>query len=172
MGVLIDDLLTFSRLSRLPLNKQAVSMTRLAQEALEESNGQQAGRQIDVHIGDLPSCEGDAALLKQVWVNLISNALKYTRKRDAARVEIGSKPQNGENVYFVSDNGTGFDMKYVHKLFGVFQRLHRADEFEGTGVGLAIVQRVVHRHGGRVWAEAALDKGATFHFTLNGGSHV
>jgi len=172
MGELIDDLLTFSRLSRMPLNKEAVNMTRVARGALEELNGQQTGRQIDLRVGDLPSCEGDAALLKQVWVNLLSNALKYSRKRDAALIEVGSRSENGENVYFVSDNGTGFDMQYVHKLFGVFQRLHRADEFEGTGVGLAIVQRIVHRHGGRVWAKGALDKGATFHFTLNGGNQA
>jgi PAS domain S-box-containing protein len=166
MGVLIDDLLTFSRLSRLPLHKQAVSMTKLAREALEESNGQRARRQIDVRIGEMPSCEGDPALLKQVWVNLLSNAVKYTGKREAAVVDVGSRKEKGENVYFVSDNGTGFDMQYAHKLFGVFQRLHRADEFEGTGVGLAIVQRVIHRHGGRVWANAGIDQGASFCFTL------
>ena len=123
---------------------------------------------IDIRIGELPSCEGDPALLKQVWVNLISNAIKYSRKRAAALIEIGSTSNNGEKVYFVSDNGTGFDMQYANKLFGVFQRLHRAEEFEGTGVGLAIVQRIVHRHGGRIWAEAALDRGATFYFSMKG----
>jgi PAS domain S-box-containing protein len=169
MGLLIDDLLTFSRLSRMPLNKQSINSKRLVGEALEELNTQQNGRQIDVRIGDLPVCQGDPALLKQVWVNLLSNALKYTRKREKAVVEIGSSRDNGENVYFVSDNGTGFDMKYANKLFGVFQRLHRADEFEGTGVGLAIVQRVVHRHGGRVWANATPDRGASFYFTLANG---
>ncbi len=121
----------------------------------------------EIRIGELPSCEGDPALLKQVWTNLLSNAVKYTRHRNPAVIEIGCKPEQ-ENVYFVRDNGAGFNMKYVHKLFGVFQRLHRADQFEGTGVGLAIVQRVIHRHGGRIWAEAALDHGATFNFTLNG----
>jgi PAS domain S-box-containing protein len=166
MGVLIDDLLTFSRLSRLPLHKQPVSMTVLARQALEELDGQRNGRKIDIRIGDLPSCEGDPALLKQVWMNLLSNAIKYTRKREAAVVDVGSREEKGENVYFISDNGTGFDMKYAHKLFGVFQRLHRTDEFEGTGVGLAIVQRVVHRHGGRIWAQAAVDRGAEFYFTL------
>ena len=143
-------------------------MTSLAGAALEELNGQQEGRKIEFHIDDLPSCEGDLALLKQVWVNLLSNAIKYTQKREAAVVEVGSRPENGENVYFVRDNGIGFDMKYAGKLFGVFQRLHRAEDFEGTGVGLAIVQRVVHRHGGRVWAEAAPDRGATFYFTATG----
>ena len=166
MGMLIDDLLTFSRLSRLPLKKQAVDMTSLAHEALHELNGQRDGRQIDVRINDLPRCEGDSALLKQVWINLLSNAIKYTQKREAAVVEVGSREDKGEKIYFVSDNGTGFDMKYAHKLFGVFQRLHRADEFEGTGVGLAIAQRVVHRHGGRIWAQAAVDRGAEFYFTV------
>ena len=170
MGLLIDDLLTFSRLSRLPLRKQAVNMTELTREALEELNGFRQGRQVDVRIDDLPSCEGDPALLKQVWVNLLSNAIKYTRKREAAVVEVRSRQENGEMVYSVADNGTGFPMQYAHKLFGVFQRLHRSEEFEGTGVGLAIVQRVVHRHGGRVWAEAAVDRGATFNFTIQGVS--
>ena len=166
MGVLIDDLLTFSRLSRLPLNNQAINTTRLVSDALEDLHVQENGRKIDIQIGQLPSFTGDPALLKQVWVNLLSNALKYTRKKDAATVEIGSRKENGDNIYFVSDNGTGFDMQYAHKLFGVFQRLHREDEFEGTGVGLAIVQRVVNRHGGRVWAQAEPEKGATFCFTL------
>lgn len=166
MGALIDDLLAFSRLSRLPLNKERIDTAKLVDAALEELGSQRNGRQIDLRIGDLPSCEGDPALLKQVWVNLLSNALKYTNKRPNALVQIGFKEETGTGVYFVSDNGTGFDMRYGHKLFGVFQRLHRADEFEGTGVGLAIVQRIVHRHGGSVWAEAELDRGATFNFTL------
>jgi PAS domain S-box-containing protein len=168
MGELIDDLLTFSRLSRLPLSKSQVDTGALVRDALAELKAQQKGRKIDVRIADLPPCQGDPALLKQVWINLLSNALKYTGKREAAVVEIGCQRENGQNVYFVRDNGTGFDMKYAHKLFGVFQRLHRAEDYEGTGVGLAIVQRVIHRHGGRVWAEATKDCGATFYFTLEG----
>jgi len=124
------------------------------------------GQSLEVRLDPLPPCHGDAALLKQVWVNLISNAVKYSRGRKLAVVEISSVCHGGVTTYFVRDNGTGFDMQYAHKLFGVFQRLHRADEFEGTGVGLAIVQRVIHRHGGRVWAEAKPDQGATFFFTL------
>jgi PAS domain S-box-containing protein len=172
MGVLIDDLLTFSRLSRLPLHKQAVNMSRMVRQTFEELSPEKQGRKVDMNIGELATVHGDPALLKQVWVNLLSNALKYTRKRETAVIGIGCKHQNGADVYFVSDNGTGFDMQYAHKLFGVFQRLHRADEFEGTGVGLAIVQRVVHRHGGRVWAEAEVDRGATFYFTLEGNNNV
>jgi PAS domain S-box-containing protein len=166
MGVLIDDLLTFSRLSRVPLNKQPVNPKGLVREALEELETLRNGRDIDLRVGELTACHGDAALLKQVWINLLSNALKYTRKRKKSAIEIGSNRDNGENVYFVSDNGTGFDMQYASKLFGVFQRLHREDEFEGTGVGLAIVRRIVHRHGGRVWANATLDHGASFYFSL------
>lgn len=168
MGVLIDDLLTFSRLSRLPLNAQSVNMASLANEALRELDGQRDGRNIDVRIGELPACQGDPALLKQVWVNLLSNAIKYTLKREKAVVEVGSQEEQGEQVYSIRDNGTGFDMQYAHKLFGVFQRLHRADEFEGTGVGLAIVQRIVHRHGGRIWTQASVGQGAEFYFTLKG----
>jgi PAS domain S-box-containing protein len=171
MGALIDDLLTFSRLSRLPLNKQAVETARLVHGSLEELDSERRERKIDMRIGELPRCHGDPALLKQVWMNLLSNALKYTRKRETAIIEVGCQSDNGEDIYFVRDNGTGFDMQYAHKLFGVFQRLHRADEFEGTGVGLAIIQRIIQRHGGRIWAEAAVDLGATFHFTLGETKH-
>jgi PAS domain S-box-containing protein len=166
MGVLIDDLLTFSRLSRIPLKKQEVNTDKLVRHVVEGMNSQREGRQVEIRIGELPACQADPALLNQVWTNLLSNALKYTRQRQPAVIEIGCKLEQDENVYFVRDNGAGFDMRYAGKLFGVFQRLHRADEFEGTGVGLAIVQRVIHRHGGRVWADAALDRGATFYFTL------
>ena len=166
MGALIDDLLEFARLSQQALKKQTVDMDMLVRTALEELESSQQERQIEIRRGELPPCLGDPALLKQVWLNLISNALKYTRERKPAIVEIGCTQVNGVNTYFVRDNGTGFDMQYAPKLFGVFQRLHRVEDYEGTGVGLAIVQRVVHRHGGRVWAEAAVDRGATFNFTL------
>jgi len=165
MGMLIDDLLAFSRLSRQPVNKQEVDTGKLVRDVLEELRPQQEGRDLDLRVGDLPPCQGDAALLKQVWINLLSNALKYSRDRKPAIIEIGCNREKDGNVYFVRDNGAGFDMRYAHKLFGVFQRLHRAEEFEGTGVGLAIVQRIINRHGGRIWAEAEPGKGATFYFT-------
>jgi light-regulated signal transduction histidine kinase (bacteriophytochrome) len=166
MGDLIDDLLTFSRLSRQPLSVRPVQTEALVKSVLADLKGQMAGRDVKVSVAPLPVSDSDPALLKQVWVNLLSNALKYSSKREHATVEVGCTEQKGEQVFFVRDNGTGFDMRYSGKLFGVFQRLHRADEYEGTGVGLAIVQRIVHRHGGRVWAEAAPDLGATFFFTL------
>lgn len=172
MGELIDDLLAFSRLNRQLVNRQNTNMARLAEEALDELKPLREGRQIQIQTGTLPPCRGDSALLKQIWINLISNAIKYTRGREPAVIEIGCSSENGEDIYFVRDNGAGFDMKYADKLFGVFQRLHRSDEFEGTGVGLAIVHRIVHRHGGRVWAEGAVDRGATFYFTLEAASIV
>jgi PAS domain S-box-containing protein len=170
MGTLIDDLLTFSRLSRLPLQKQKVNNDKLVRSVIDDLNAQQTGRQIDLRVGELPESVGDPALLKQVWINLLSNAFKYTRHRAAALVEVGCLRESGEAIYFVRDNGAGFDTRYASKLFGVFQRLHRAEDYEGTGVGLAIVQRIIHRHGGRVWADAAVDRGATFSFTLEGES--
>jgi PAS domain S-box-containing protein len=166
MGELIDDLLRFSRLSRQSMGHGEVDSFMLVQSVVDESAPQREGRQIDIRIGNLPACHGDAALLRQIWVNLISNAIKYTGGREAAVIEIGCERKNNENVFFVRDNGTGFNMKYSNKLFGVFQRLHRADEFEGTGVGLAIAQRIVNRHGGRIWADAAEGRGATFFFTI------
>ncbi len=168
MGALIDDLLAFSRLSRQSMRHGHVDSVKLVQNVLDESAPQREGRTIEIRVGKLPDCHGDAALLRQVWVNLISNAVKYTGGREAAVVEIGCERENNENVFFVRDNGTGFNMQYANKLFGVFQRLHRADEFEGTGVGLAIAQRIVHRHGGRIWADAAEGRGATFCFTIEG----
>ena len=171
MGALIDDLLNFSRLNRAPLNKNAVDTGNLVRSVLADLSAEQDGRQIELRIGELPVCAGDRALLRQVWINLLSNALKYTRKREAAVIEVGCEAGAEGDVFFVRDNGTGFDMRYADKLFGVFQRLHRAEEYEGTGVGLAIVQRIIQRHGGRVWTEAAVDRGATFYFTLGGSAN-
>ncbi len=166
MGRLIDDLLSFSRLSQQPLNKETVDQEALVRDCVHDLADEQKDREIDFSIGELPNAQGDPRLLKQVWINLIGNALKYTRRRERARISIGSKLVDGVPAYFVADNGVGFDMRYAHKLFGVFQRLHKAEDYEGTGVGLAIVQRIVSRHGGRVWTQAAKDEGATFSFTL------
>lgn len=168
MNLLIDDLLKFSRLSRQPLRRLRVEMSALVQQALTTLQQEQTGRQIDLQIGTLPACQGDAGLLQQVWVNLLSNAFKFTRQRASAEIEIGSlRNENGQTVYFVRDNGAGFDMKYADKLFGVFQRLHSAKQFDGTGVGLALVQRIIKGHGGNIWAESQPDAGATFFFTLS-----
>jgi PAS domain S-box-containing protein len=169
MGQLIDDLLTFSRTGRQPLTLQTVSTSDMVNSCLVDLQDMKQGRDVTINVGNLPDCEADASLLRQVWLNLLANALKYTRKRDSAVITIGSRQEGGTNSYFVQDNGAGFEMKYADKLFGVFQRLHLADDYEGTGVGLALVQRIVQRHGGRVWAEANLNVGATFHFTLTGG---
>ena len=168
MGELVDDLLALSRMSRQGMAAETVAPKELVEEALALLRGEQAGRNVKITVGDLPACQGDCGLLKQVFVNLLSNALKFTGKRDPALIEIGCSRKDGANAFFVRDNGVGFDMRYANKLFGVFQRLHRAEEYEGTGIGLAVVQRIIHRHGGRVWAEAELDKGATFYFTLKG----
>ena len=146
MGELIDDLLTFSRLSRQPLNKQPVALADLVRQVLSDLYLMQEGRYIEAAIGDLPPCQADPALLKQVWVNLLSNAMKFSSKRAVPRIAVGCQYEGDTQVYFVKDNGVGFDMCYADKLFGVFQRLHRAEEYEGTGVGLAIVQRIIHRH--------------------------
>ncbi len=166
MGRLVDDLLAFSRLGRKPVARQPVATAALVRGCINELLPATADRRVDVRVGDLPDCEADPALLKQVWLNLLANALKYSGKKDAAVVEVGSTLTPDGPAYFVRDNGVGFDMRYADKLFGVFQRLHRAEEYEGTGVGLAIVQRMIHRHGGRVWADAEPGRGATFFFTL------
>jgi PAS domain S-box-containing protein len=168
-GELIDDLLEFSRLGRIGMDFRATKMTELARESAAELSLTQHQQTVDLTIGDLPLCSGDWRLLKLVWANLLSNAFKFTRGRPLPQIEVGWLPDDRQPdvcVYYVKDNGVGFDMKYVHKLFGVFQRLHLKDEFEGTGVGLAIVQRIVQRHGGRVWAEGKVDGGATFFFSL------
>ena len=168
MGQLIDALLKFARLSRQPLHKHPVPMNEIVHECLEYLEDDAVRKKLQLTVQELPACEADRSLLKQVWQNLIDNALKYSRHRNPAIVEIGCKAttRGGPQTYYVRDNGTGFDMTYASKLFGVFQRLHRAEDFEGTGVGLAVVQRVLQRHGGRIWAEAQPDKGATFYFSL------
>jgi light-regulated signal transduction histidine kinase (bacteriophytochrome) len=166
MSRLIEDLLTFARFSRQPILKRPVQVSGLVNETLEELRRQQGDRPIEIRIGHLPDCEADPSLLKQVLMNLLSNAFKFSQGRNPAIVEIGSRVEGNEIIYFVRDNGAGFDMQYADKLFGVFQRLHRAEEFEGTGVGLSIVQRIIHRHGGRTWAEGAPNQGATFYFSL------
>jgi PAS domain S-box-containing protein len=166
MGQLIDDLLAFAKLGRRPLMKQAVDVDALVRSCVEDLEPALAGRECRFSIGDLPPCEGDEALLRQVFFNLLANAIKFTAGREVAHVDVGTIEGTSPPVYFVRDDGAGFDMAYKDKLFGVFQRLHREDEFEGIGVGLATVERVVHRHGGRVWAEAAVGAGATFFLTL------
>jgi PAS domain S-box-containing protein len=166
MGRLIDDLLSFSRLGRAALRPAAFDMTALARDVLGEILPMAPGRKIEANVGLLGDAWGDRSLFRQVWVNLIGNAIKYTGKKDVARIDIGASFGERENTYWIKDNGAGFKMEYAKKLFGVFQRLHSTQEFEGTGVGLALVQRLVHRHGGRVWAEGRVDEGATFSFTL------
>jgi len=164
MGRLIDDLLEFSRLGRQALKRRTVDMAELAREASAEAGRANALARIE--IDPLPPASADGALLRQVWLNLIGNAVKYSAKRAEPRIQIGGRREDGGVLYWVRDNGAGFDMRYAERLFGVFQRLHHADEFPGTGVGLAIVQRVVVRHGGRVWAEGRQNEGATFYFSL------
>jgi signal transduction histidine kinase len=166
MGLLIDNLLAFSRLGRQSLAKGELNMNKLVREVIDEALLLEGGKAAKIEVGQLPPAKADRALLRQVWVNLISNALKYSGKSPNRSIEVSGRKDGIENVYSVTDNGVGFSMEYVEKLFGVFQRLHRADEFSGTGVGLAIVQRLITRHGGRVWAEGAVNKGARFSFTL------
>jgi two-component system sensor histidine kinase/response regulator len=166
MARLIDDLLGFARLGKQPLSKEPVIVSALVQEVVVELRKQDVKRRIDVRVTELPDCVGDPALLRQVFVNLLSNAFKFTGKKEEALVEVGCDLATGENIYFIRDNGAGFDMRHSHRLFDPFRRLHSAREFEGSGVGLSIVHRVIRRHGGRIWAEAEVDKGATFYFAL------
>jgi signal transduction histidine kinase len=167
MGQLIDDLLAFSRTSRSEMREVVVSLDPIVRAVMETLEAQTRGRQIVWDVEPLPDAVGDPVLLRQVFANLIDNAVKYSRTRNPARIAIGSAPpEDGRAVLFVRDNGAGFDMAYAQKLFGVFQRLHRAEDFEGTGIGLATTQRIVARHGGRIWAESVVDHGATFSFSL------
>ncbi len=166
MGELIDDLLNLSKIGRRQLARRPASLAPLIDAALEDLKPEVAGREIEWHLEELGSLECDAGLLKQVFANLLSNAIRYTRGRHPAVIQVGQTTIEGERAFFVRDNGAGFDMQYAGKLFGVFQRLHKAQDFEGTGVGLATVQRIIHKHGGRIWAEAELDQGAAFFFTI------
>ncbi|HEX4265736.1 MAG TPA: PAS domain S-box protein [Verrucomicrobiae bacterium] len=168
MSRLVNDLLNLAHVGRQEMKRERTSLKHLITEVIGELKRETEGREIEWRVAELPTVEGDPGLLKQVFANLLSNATKYTRPRQHAVIEIGLRVMNDEQVIYVRDNGVGFNMKYADKLFGVFQRLHRAEEFEGTGVGLAIVERVVKRHGGHIWAEAELDKGATFYFSLDG----
>ncbi len=170
MEQLLEDLLSLSRLGRQELVKQVCGMKSLVEEVVNGLKPEIKNREVEWRIGELPFVECDPGLMKQVITNLLTNALKFTRPRQPAVIEIGQTIVEGEPVVFVRDNGVGFSMKYVDKLFGLFQRLHRQQDFEGTGVGLAIVQRIIHKHGGRVWAEGELNKGATFYFKLHSGA--
>jgi len=169
MGNLIDALLTFSRLSRAELDMKKINSKGIVNHVLATFGVELAGRNVEINIQDLPDAKGDEYLITQVWVNLISNALKYSRKKEKAVVEIGGRVGQDTTTFFIRDNGAGFDMKYADKLFGVFQRLHKARDFEGIGIGLANVSRIIARHGGKCWAEAELDRGATFFFSLPNG---
>lgn len=162
MGQLIDDLLRLSRFSRQPLEMSTVAVADIVARLISDNRALEPDREIDVQFDSLPDCKGDPSLMEQVFANLVSNAFKFTRKRHPAQVTIGCDENARERVYFVRDNGAGFDPGYAHKLFGVFQRLHSTKDFDGTGIGLSIVHRIVQRHGGRVWAEGEVGKGATF----------
>jgi light-regulated signal transduction histidine kinase (bacteriophytochrome) len=180
MGQLVDDLLAFSRLGRQALRTQRIRTRAIVDQALTVLAPSLDTRTDQLTVGELPDCDADPNLLEQVFVNLLSNAFKYSKNRPAARIEVGAltpeelppslagEGRGGGPIFFVRDNGAGFDMQYADKLFGVFQRLHKSQEYEGTGVGLAIVHRIVERHGGRIWADAKIDQGATFYFTLKG----
>ena len=170
MNQLIDDLLRLARFSRQPLNTRPVEMGALVARVVANLQEQLQGRSVQLEVGALPDCVADAALLEQVFTNLLSNALKFTAGRPNTRIEVGASSEGAEQIYFVKDNGVGFDMRYAERLFGVFQRLHSQAEFSGTGIGLSIVHRIIRRHGGRTWAEGALQQGATFYFSLPRGA--
>jgi PAS domain S-box-containing protein len=167
MGQLIDDLLDFSRLGRKPVSYTVINMKETVESIVREQTSGLKDRQLAINVLDMEPAKGDLAMIRQVWINLISNALKYSSKKELSRIEIGYFKQDGKKVYYISDNGAGFDMKYGDKLFGVFQRLHKMNEFEGTGVGLALVKTIIKRHDGDVWAEGKVNEGAKFYFSLN-----
>jgi light-regulated signal transduction histidine kinase (bacteriophytochrome) len=172
MSQLVDDLLNLARVGRQELRRQSTPLSGLVDEVLADLKEETTGRKFEWHVQPLPAVECDPGLMKQVFANLLSNAVKYTRPRTVAVIEVGYRKANGDTTVFVRDNGVGFNMKYADKLFGVFQRFHRAEEFEGTGVGLATVDRIVRKHGGHIWAEAEVDQGATFYFTIAGLSEA
>lgn len=172
MGRLVDDLLNLSHVGKTELTRRRVALDPLVEEVLTEVKLEAGARSVDWHVGQLAAVECDPGLIKQVFANLLSNAVKYTRRREQARIEVGETKTDGESVFFVRDNGVGFNMKYSSKLFGVFQRLHRSEDFEGTGVGLATVARIIRKHGGRIWADAVPNQGATFFFTLGPASSI
>jgi len=158
--------LTFSRLGRTGLKITELNSGDMVKKVLKIFDNELKGKNVEITVSELPKIKGDESLINQVWVNLISNALKYSRNREKAVIEIGGKIENGETIFHVKDNGVGFDMNYAEKLFGVFQRMHKATDFEGIGIGLANVNRIVTKHGGKCWAESEVDKGATFYFSL------
>ncbi|MGP8104990.1 MAG: sensor histidine kinase [Desulfobaccales bacterium] len=166
MSQMIDDLLTFSRTSLKKVRKAEINLYAMTTKAFEQLRHQTPERDIQLNIGELPPAIGDPSLIEQVMVNLLANAIKFTRSRKTAVIEVGGRTEGKETIYYVKDNGAGFNEQYAHNLYGVFQRLHSYDDYEGTGIGLAIVKRLIERHGGRVWAEGKVDQGATFHFTL------
>jgi hypothetical protein len=168
MNTLIDDMLHFFKTDKKQLARSSFDMNKLVQQVVTQLQEQEKQRQINFIIDELPSIKADPSLIKQVWINLVGNAIKYTGQKEKAVIHIGAENNENDTVYFIKDNGAGFDMKYADKLFGVFQRLHAANDFEGTGVGLATVQRIVSRHGGKIWAEAKPEEGATFYFSLEG----
>jgi light-regulated signal transduction histidine kinase (bacteriophytochrome) len=166
MNQLIDDLLSFSHLSHAEIQTSQINMESIVQTVYEELTTPESRKRISFSIGQLPAATGDPTLIHQVWINLISNAIKFSSRKELAEIKVGCRQEWTKNIFYVRDNGAGFDMQYAGKLFQIFQRLHSNKEFEGTGVGLAIVERLVHRHGGEVWAEGQVDEGATFFFSI------